>query len=428
MSTIDRRQWLKQSARLGTVGFTTAGMGSLAMVPASGWWQPMLAATDQLKASGKSCILVWLQGGPSQFETWDPKPGTDTGGPTKAIATNVPGIEISEHLPHLAKQADKLCIVRSMTSREGAHPRATQLLHTGYLPTSSVRYPTLGAHVAQVFSNPASELPGFVRIAAGNATDGGGFLGVRYNPLAVGNPGKPPANTKLTVDEARFRRRLRLLEEMETSYEKNGGQREVTNQRDLTASAAKMLMSKQMEAFDLSKEPANQQQRYGEDEFGRGCLLARRLIETGVPFVEIQLGNWDTHQGNFEKVPQLCGRLDQPLAALLEDLQQRGRLDDTLVICMGEFGRTPRINPNAGRDHFPKAFSIAMAGGGIRGGQVIGATDKTGNEVYQQPVKVADLFNTFFTTLGIDANEELDSGARPITRADKGNVIPGAIA
>ncbi len=391
------------------------------------WTDVVTANAAELRKQGKACILLWMQGGPSQFETFSPKPGHANGGETKAIATNVSGIEVSENLPQLAQVMDKLCLVRSMTIKEGSHPRASFLMHTGYLPTATVRFPTLGSIVASELADPASELPSFVRIGRGGfggIADNAGLLGIDWDPFQMGAPGRLPENTALTTSEDRYSRRLKLLTNLEQHYAASGGRQEVSDHQKVYQQAAKMVTSPKMDAFDLSKEPTQAHEAYGDSPFGKGCLLARRLIETGVTFVEVNLGNWDTHQDNAERTKTLCGQLDRPHAALIKDLSDRGLLDKTLVIWMGEFGRTPRINPRAGRDHYPRAFDAVLSGGGTRGGQVIGKTDDGGSTVEDRPVTVNDLFRTICHSLSINADKEnMSSIGRPIKIVDGGEVV-----
>jgi len=378
----------------------------------NGWSGMMAAGAAELRRRGKACILLWMQGGPSQFETWSPKPEHENGGGTKAIATPIPGIHLSENLPKLAATMRELCLIRSVSSKEGSHPRATFLLHTGYLPVPTVKHPTLGALVAKELGDPADDLPGFVRIGRNRGSDGGGLLGVEYDPFLMTDPARLPDNTALTTTAPRYERRLRLLGKMDDQFAQQGARQEVADHQKLYGKAARLVTSPRMEAFDLNREPAATRDAYGRGEFANGCLLARRLVEAGVPCVEVGLGNWDTHDGNFDRSRQLCQQMDTPAA------------HSTLVIWMGEFGRTPRVNPRGGRDHFPRAFSVALAGGGIRGGQVIGATDPSGSDVADRPVSVSDLFRTFCQSLGLPADKENMSGiGRPIRVVDGGETI-----
>lgn len=408
----DRRQWLKAMGAAALMGSVPGLRGLLAQ------------EAEALQSRGKSCILLWMQGGPSQFETFDPKPGHDNGGETRAISTSIPGIELAENLPELAKVMEKFAVIRSLTAREGSHPRASYLWHTGYLPTASIQHPTLGSIVAHQVGSADSDLPAFVRIGrpAGGGAAGAGFLGVRYDPLVVADASRPPENTAPRTDERRFRRRLRLVQELEgidSQFALGMGEH-----RDLLERSSRMMLSPKMEVFDIDRESAGTRDRYGDSPFGRGCLLARRLVDQGLPFIEVSLGNWDSHLDNFQRCRTLCGSLDRPFAALLEDLERRGKLESTLVVCVGEFGRTPRINPRGGRDHYPRAFSAAVAGCGISGGQVIGQTDSGGTEVTQRPIEVADFFRTVLRALDIDPDHENMSGAgRPIPLVTGGSVI-----
>lgn len=389
------------------------------------WTDAICLSADELRQQGKACILLWMAGGPSQFETFSPKPGHPNGGETKAISTAVTGIEIADSLPNTAKVMNDLAIVRSMTSKEGSHPRASFLLHHGYLPMGGVKFPTLGSHVAQQIGDKSFDLPSFVRIGGRQAELGGaGFLGVDYDPLVLQNPERRPENTQPGVGEARFARRLDLLDRLQTDFGGVEGADVVADHQKLVRKSADMIRSPRMAAFDLEQESAAMRDAYGRSQFGAGCLLARRLVEAGVTFVEVVAGGWDTHQDNFNRTRDRNAQIDQPMAQLITDLRQRGMLEKTLVIWMGEFGRTPRINPNAGRDHYPRAFNVALAGGGIRGGQVVGKTSAGGEQVTDRPVTVSDLFRTVYTALGIDADHEnMSRIGRPIKLVDGGEVV-----
>ena len=414
---VGRREFLKG------VSLAGAAAGTLS------WNDWMTVHADQLRKQNMACILLWMQGGPSQLETFDPKPGHENGGETKTIKTAVSGIEISENLPQLAKSMNELCLLRSVNSREGNHPRATYLMHTGYLPTASVKHPSIGAVAAHELGNPQFDLPSFVRVGDGNnrGSAGGGFLGVSYDPFVVQDASRAPSNTTVPVPEARFRRRLELLGELEGEYEVRGGKQEVGDHRKLYDKASKLVLSPKMDTFDLSREPQDVRDQFGSSPFANGCLLARRLVEAGVTFVEVNLGNWDTHDNNAERTRTLCQTMDQPFAALVHDLRERGMLDHTLVVWMGEFGRTPRINPRGGRDHYPKAFNAVLAGGGVKGGQVIGATSVSGEEVKDRPIGVPDFLRTVCHSLKIDADKEnMSNVGRPLKVVDGGAVVTEA--
>jgi hypothetical protein len=407
-----RRDFVKA---LGAGGAAVAGMG---------WMDRMTAEAAALRERGMSCILLWMQGGPSQFETFSPKAGHKNGGETKAISTDVSGIQISEHLPNTAGVMDDVCLIRSMNSKEGSHPRASYLLHTGYVPTASVKYPTLGSIASQQIGNDQLDLPSFVRIGRARGAGGAGFLGVEYDPFQMQTAKRQPENTEIPSTEQRYQRRLGLLGQLEGQFEKNGGEQEVADHRKLYNKASKIVLSPQMNAFDIQQESAAMRNAYGDSEFGAGCLLARRLVETGATFVEVAAGNWDTHQDNFSRSQELCEQVDQPYAQLLKDLKQRGMLDRTLVVWMGEFGRTPRINARGGRDHYPRAFNVALAGGGVRGGQVIGKTDAGGVSVTDRPVGVTDLFRTICHSLKIDGDDtNMSSIGRPIPIVEGGETV-----
>lgn len=388
---------------------------------ALGWVDLMALQADELRRRGKACILLWMQGGPSQLETFDPKPGRDNGGPTQAIETAVPGIRIAEHWPRVAQVMDKIALVRSMTNREGNHQRATYQLHTGYAPSGSVKHPNFGSVVACELGEPDAALPQFVSIGP---TLGAGLLGTDYDPFVVRNPSRPPDNVALPVADDRFTRRLGLLDRLEKDFAAAGGKNLVADHRSVYHKTARMVRSDKLGAFDLENEPASMRERYGPSAFGQGCLVARRLIEAGVTFVEVRMGGWDTHQDNFNRVADQAGQVDPAFAALVSDLSSRELLDSTLVVWMGEFGRTPRINARTGRDHFPRAFNVVLAGGGIRGGRVIGRTSDDGMEVVERPVTVADLFCSFCHALGIDPRwENLSPFGRPLKIVEGGAPI-----
>lgn len=407
-------------------GVSLAGLAAGALH----WTDVLSLRADELRRRGKACILLWMQGGPTQFETFDPKPGHENGGETKAISTAVPGIQLADNLPHLAKVAGDLAIVRSMSTKEGNHQRATFLLHTSYVPTASVHYPTLGSVVAEQLGTLENDLPSFVRIGRRfpNASDGG-LLGADYNAFVVQAAGKLPDNARPASEQGRYERRLGLIGRLEDASGLPAATPELAEHRGLYKKASRMVLSPRMEAFDLDRESSQTREAYGKSDFGAGCLLARRLIETGVTFVEVGLGNWDTHNDNFARAHGLCEELDLPFAALIEDLKTRGMLDQTLIVWMGEFGRTPRINPRGGRDHYPRAFSAALAGGGVRGGRVIGGTDAGGVEVAERPVSAQDLFRTIYKALEIDADREnMSPIGRPIKIVDGGHAVEEAFA
>ncbi len=415
-----------QQVRVGRPGFTRRNFlqhvsAGAALAGSLNFRDLMSLQAAELRKQGRSMILLWMQGGPSQFETFDPKPYSTNGGSTEDIETAVPGIRIAKGWEQTAQMMQDLALVRSMTNREGAHRRATYQMHTGYIPSGSVKHPSLGANIAKEIADLDFELPAVVSVGP---TLGAGFLGVDYEPFIVTNPGRLPANVANAVSRRRYNRRLRLLGRLEEDFAERGGKVVVDNHRRLYGKAASLVLSQNVKAFDFSDEPTEVRQRYGDTNFGRGCLLARRLVEAGTTYVEVRSGGWDTHQDNFNRVANLAGQVDPALAALVSDLKQRGQLQRTLVVWMGEFGRTPRVNPRTGRDHYPRVFNLALAGGGVKGGQVVGASTDDGTAVKDDPVTVADLFCTICHSLRVNPrSENISPLGRPMKIVDGGNVV-----
>lgn len=404
-------------------GFLRLGVGGLLSFLLAQWLDPAPAGASARPAA-KSCILLWMNGGPSHLDTFDPKPGAATGGPFKSIGTPAEGVRICEHLPQLAEQSRHLAIVRSMTSREGNHQRAQYLLHTGYAPSGTIQHPSLGAWVSEELGDPASELPNFVSI--NGPSFGAGFLGVQYGPFIVTRAGQPPDNVRLPgfVSAGRFRERTQALESLERRFAEETGDIKVAGRRAVYAKAIRLMNAPKLRAFDLTEEPTSVKTAYGDTDFGRGCLLARRLVEAGVRFVEVVLDGWDTHQDNFTRTKRLMQTLDPAMATLIKELNERNLLKSTLVLWMGEFGRTPVINANDGRDHWPQVWDAVIAGGGARGGIAYGQTDETGSRIVDRPVSVPDLFATIATLLGMDPSHTfLTPIGRPIAITDHGQPV-----
>ena len=379
-------------------------------------------------------MLLWLNGGPSTIDLWDLKPGHANGGPFQTIETAVPGIAVSEHLPLLARWTKETAIIRSLTSKEGDHTRAHHLARTGYVPQGAIRFPALGSLICHetASANPgfdaADGLPPFVSIAPSRyAVElGGGFLGPAFSPLDVGLFANRPEDLVVPdlarsadLTDARQSGRLALLAELDHRFRNNPTNSVTSSIRASNEAAVRLMRPEASGAVRLDDEPAKLRDLYGRSVFGQGCLLARRLIERGVRFVEVTLDGWDTHSNNFNAVRNLSSTLDGGANALLEDLKQRGLLESTLVVCMGEFGRTPKINVGGGRDHWPHAWSAVLAGGGIRGGQVVGRTSEAGTEVEDAPVRVPDLLATICRVVGVDFTKQNNSNVgRPIRIAD----------
>ncbi|MFO1020921.1 MAG: DUF1501 domain-containing protein [Planctomycetales bacterium] len=357
----------------------------------------------------KSLITLWMGGGPSQLETWDPHPGSKISGPTQVINTSISGVQIGADYPRIAASLSQLSVIRSLVSKEGDHERGSYFLKTGYRPDPTVKHPALGAVLNHQLPNPKLEIPPFIVIGDGNVDARGGYLGDEYDPFAVYDPRQNVTNLKMPVAQARTDRRLAGLAVVEAAF-RQGREQEVreTMHRETLDKALKMMNSAQLRAFRIEEEPQSVRAAYGETRFGSGCLAARRLVEQGVRAVEVTLAGWDGHANNFEMHKARAGELDPALAELIKDLRDRDLWDSTVVICLGEFGRTPHINKLDGRDHWPQGFSCLLGGGGLQAGQVIGSTDPEGRAVPPtDPVEVKDLSATLLNALGVDYAKEL---------------------
>jgi len=400
-----------------------AATSSLA-IPATNFTNTILANSQDLKKRHKSAILLWMGGGPSTIDLWDLKPGSATGGPFKPINTNADGIQICEHLPMIAKNMDKLSIVRSMSTREADHTRGRYYMHTGYVPSPTVDYPSYGSVISHELLDqvPQLEIPPFVSV--GGSSIGPGFLGMSYAPFVVDSNGNI-RDLNMGIDPTRLSQRLEMLATIENKFigEKRGGS--ALDHNKVLDKTVKLMTSKQMEAFKVAKEPAEVRERYGNTGFGRGCLMARRLVEAGVPFIEVDLGGWDNHAGIFTTLEnQKLPELDKAMSALVEDLNDRGLLQDTAIIWMGEFGRTPNINGNGGRDHWARSWSVVVGGAGFKGGVVVGATNEDGKEIITEPYTSQDLMASVLSSLGISLETTFTSkNGRPMKIANSGKVI-----
>ena len=350
-----------------------------------------------------SIIMLWLQGGPSQLETFDPHPGTDIAGGSLAIDTTVKKIQLGSGLPGTALEMGSISLIRSMTSKEGDHERGTYTMKTGFRPDPTITHPSIGAICCHELPVAGTDIPRHVSILPGQWPAGGGYLGDQYNAFRIDDPAGPVPDTTSFLPQNRDEARLRDLDIVERAFA--AGRRkpvEATLHRETMVGARKMMASEQLKAFDVSREPLALRRAYGDTPFGRGCLAARRLIEVGVRCVEVTLSGWDTHVNNHSQHRTQLAILDPAFSTLIRDLRERGLLARTVVICGGEFGRSPGINGAGGRDHWPLGFSMALAGGGIRGGRVIGATDPEGAPSPKDPVTVGDLHATVLTAVGID--------------------------
>ncbi len=402
---------------------------------ASAWAIPALSFTGSLRARAeemrknqKAAILLWLSGGPSSIDLWDLKPGAPTSGPFQPVATSGDG-QICEHLPRLAKVMRHLSIVRSMSTREADHTRGTYYMHTGFPPNPSVQHPSYGSVIAHELSDqrPDLAIPPFVAIGGGSV--GPGFLGMTWAPFVVTPDGRVQ-NLKLELEGRRLMRRMETLRALEMGFIRQDRGSIAEDHAKVLDKTLSLMTSPQMQAFSVDAEAPAVRARYGEDGFGRGCLLARRLVEAGVPFVEVDFGGWDNHDGIFPTLKDSrLPVLDQAFSALVEDLQSRGLLETTALICMGEFGRTPRINPGGGRDHFARAWSVVVGGAGFRPGIVVGETSDDGSEVVSAPYSAEDLMASVCQALAIPLETSYTTpSGRPMKIANGGKVIPGLLS
>jgi hypothetical protein len=421
--SLSRRDWLRLSA---------AGVLGSSM---SGWMETLAADAAKHPQRKRSCILLWMSGGPSQLDTFDLKPDHANGGPFKPLATSVPGIKISENFPKIAKYMNHAAVVRSLHSKEGDHGRATYLLRTGYLPQGPIQYPSIGALVSKELGDDRSELPNFVSVAPfrilNQGAFGAGFLGPQHAPLVVGeNGGGGGAQAANAVDRAlqvqdlkpagdvgkdQIDARLDLLRQVQRDFLDAHPDLPALSHQNAYDRAVRLMRTAAAKAFDLDQEKPAVRDEYGRNLFGQGCLLARRLVEREVPFVEVTLNGWDTHGQNAATVRNLSQTVDAAWSTLMRDLKDRGLLETTLIVWMGEFGRTPKFPRPDGRDHWPNSFSAVLAGGGIKGGQVIGDSGPDGATIKDRPVSVPEFLATICQALGIDHQKQnLSNVGRPI--------------
>lgn len=386
------------------------------------------ANADEMRKNQKSAIMLWMGGGPPTIDLWDLKPGAPTGGPFRPISTTG-DMQICEHLPMVAKQMHNLSVVRSMSTREADHNRGRYYMHTGFVPNPNIEHPSYGSVISHelISQRPELEIPPFVSI--GGASAGPGFLGMAWAPFAVTSSGRI-RNLEMKLEESRLHQRMMALREIESGFAKRTGDVPAIEHGKVLDKTYNLMTSSQMDAFRVEQEDDKVKERYGTNGFGQGCLLARRLVEAGVPFVEVDLGGWDLHNNVHQtledtKLPQL----DRAMSALVEDLEQRGKLQDTAIIWMGEFGRTPRINQNAGRDHWARSWSCVVGGAGIQGGLAIGETSSDGTAVESEPFTSEDLMATVCQGLGIDLGTTfMSKNRRPMKIANGGKIISDLVA
>jgi len=406
--SIARRRFLGQLAA--GAGVVVGGLGALV--------RP--AAAEQLVKSQKRILCFNMHGGLSQLESWDPKPGTDTGGPFRAIPTSVPGVHISELLPNVAKQMQHLTLVRGVNTKEDDHGKGAYMMTTGRRQTPAADYPSLGAVTAKALAPADGAIPGHIRITPGGGggrSDDAAYLGPRYASIVLGN-GNPPANS------ARDTSLAQAADEQRNLLRRHADERFLSRRRTAQTDAytysyeqAQRLMERR-DVFDVSQEPPADLERYGTYDLGRHCLLARRLLSNGATFVQVSHSNYDTHNENFDFHLEQVGEFDRSFAALVADLADRGMLDSTLIVVLSEFGRTPRINHFYGRDHWSKAWSVVVGGCGVKRGGAFGKTNDNGTEVVDSEVDHAKLFHTYLSAVGLDSTDTFDVGGRPMPVAD----------
>ena len=409
---MSRRHFLKHLAASSALAGTARHFTSAMQVHA-----------NELKRNQKSAILLWMGGGPSTIDLFDLKPGAPTGGPFRPISTSG-DLQICEHLPQLAQQMHHLAVVRSLSTREADHNRGRYYMHTGYVPNPDIQHPSYGAVIAHELAQqaPTLEIPPFISI--GGSSEGPGFLGMSYAPFVVSSNGEV-RNLKTDLEADRLTQRIHMLQSIEKGFINQKRGQAATDHAKMIDKTLALMTSQQMSAFKLDGESNAVRQRYGNTGFGRGCLMARRLIETGVSFVEVDLGGWDNHMDVFRtlennKLPEL----GQAMSALVDDLHQRGLLESTAIVWMGEFGRTPRINATVGRDHWARSWSAVVGGCGIRGGQAVGATNEDGTEVVTEAYSSQDLMASVLQALGISLETTYTSlNGRPMKIANSGRVI-----
>ncbi|MES2709729.1 MAG: DUF1501 domain-containing protein [Verrucomicrobiota bacterium] len=384
--------------------------------------------------AAKSVIFLMMAGGMSHLDTWDVKPGNDTVmGDTKIIDTSVSGIKLSENLPKSAKQMHHMVLMNGMNTTQGAHEQGQYLLERSYTMRGTIVHPAMGSWVMRLAGKRNSNIPGFVSISGDPNLVNGGFMGAKFAGVPIGDPnsGLQDSIKPGSISDEDFTKRLKLADSLNKQFHTQVNSSAIRDHEGLYTDALRIMRSEDLKAFDLGKEPTEVKEFYGPSRFAQGCLLARRLVEHGVRFIQVTHGGWDTHYDNFTAVPARCKDLDDGLSALLADLNRRGLLEETLVVVGTEFGRTPEIisEHQDGRDHYPKAFSCVIAGGGVKGGQTYGKTDANGSKVIENPTTPMDLNATIAHSLGLPVEQVVISpSGRPFTVADKGKAVTSLFA
>lgn len=391
-----------------------------------------IKGTNQIPTA-KSVIFLYMAGGMTHIDTFDPKPDNkDVMGETTAINTSADGIQLGNWLPKTAEQMHRASLIRTLQSNQGAHAQANYLLHTSYQRRGTIVHPTMGAWVSKEKYKINDALPSNVRINGGSDVLGAGYLEKKHGPLPLGNPNAGIQNVQMAkyIDDDMYNKRYDIASKFNKNFSKDFPQKQVRAYTDLYDDAVRLMKSKDLDAFDLSKEPQDVRDMYGNNNFGQGVLLARRLVETGVRYVEVQLGGWDMHNDVFGNMETRGATLDAGLSSLLMDLDRRGLLSETMVVVASEFGRTPEVKAGrVGRDHHPSAFSALVAGGGIKGGFVHGKSDKRAHYVDEAPVKMEDLNATIAWTMGLDITKTIYSpSGRPFKIANGGEIIKDILA
>ncbi len=415
---LTRRHFVSTAARayLGVHLFPMLG-GTLAEAA------PVTAAKG---GTAKSVIYLYMAGGMSHVDTFDPKPKKkDVMGSTETIPTKADGVMVGHYLKKTAAVMDKVCVINSMNSTQGAHEQGSYIMHTSYNLRGTIKHPALGSWVLRLGGRIHPELPGFVAVDSAPEFTGGGFLGAKFSAALIGSPdqGLQDSHRATEVSQQDFERRLTLADKLNRQFHDRYANVDVKAYEELYREAIALMNSKDLDAFDLQQEPAATRDLYGKGRFAQGCLLARRLVDHGVRFIEVQLGGWDTHYDNFTGVAGRCLEFDQAYAALITDLEKSGKLKDTLVVVATEFGRTPTLNAEHkdGRDHHPEAFTCLLAGGGIKAGMKYGSTDPAGNKVKDGLVSVQDFNATIAHALSLPYDTVVMSPSkRPFKIADKG--------